>query len=443
MKLTPRTLAGLAYRHGLNRNDSAIAAAVALAESGGNTLAKNPVPPDDSYGLWQINMLDRDGLMMGTARRKAWGLQANEQLYDAATNARAMVSVLAGQGWSRGWTTYSRGSYARHLPATTKEAASLMAGTADDVIAVALASVGMREDPPESNICQATLELDATFPPVPLAAGGTHTRSKTAWCGSWILWVLWQAGYPVEPDGSITVNGVTIRLFFTPHDLSGFRAAGALLPPTARPPVGAAVFYKWPGVSSFACDHVGLVVAVAEDGTPITVEGNVGPNTDRVTSYGPGMEYPARQRNIVGYGVIPYPVELPPNPATPGDLMYRYVTVPGANAAFLGLFDAEGYCALLHWVTDAETVRRWQNKAPISLTFEQVRSMWVDRLPVGDGAHTWLESEFAGVGAPQGPPGLPGAPGEPGAPGGPGAPGVSPDPDAVAELAVAKIKERL
>jgi hypothetical protein len=422
VKLSPRALVALAVRHGLDRQQAAIAAAVALAESGGETTARNPVEPDDSYGLWQINMLDRPGLMMGTARRKAWGLTSNEQLYDPATNARAMLSVLAGQGWQRGWTTYSRGRYLEHLPTTTREAGTVMAGTVDDVIAVALAAVGMREDPPKSNTATCTLELDGSFPPVPLANGGTHPRSRTSWCASFILWCLWRSGYPVHADGYIAVNGVPVRLFYTPQDLTGFRSAGALLPPTALPQRGAVVFYRWAG-SSFPCDHVGLVVDVAEDGTPITVEGNVGPGTDRVTSYGPGMEYPARPRStIVGYGVVTYPT-APTTPTPEGTLMYRFVTVPGANAAFLGLFDAEGYCAQLSWIADPVTYQRWYGRNPIEMTFDQVRSMWVDRLPVGDALHTWQESEFAGVGAPQGPPGVPGQPGAPGQRGPAGPPG--------------------
>jgi hypothetical protein len=36
--------------------DAVVAVAIALAESGGNPAAHNPVPPDDSWGLWQINM---------------------------------------------------------------------------------------------------------------------------------------------------------------------------------------------------------------------------------------------------------------------------------------------------------------------------------------------------------------------------------------------------
>ena len=43
--------------------------AIALAESGGKSGAHNTTCPDNSYGLWQINMLDEPGYMLGEERR--------------------------------------------------------------------------------------------------------------------------------------------------------------------------------------------------------------------------------------------------------------------------------------------------------------------------------------------------------------------------------------
>lgn len=74
-------------------------AAVALAESGGNPTAHNAKPPDDSYGLWQINMLGK----LGPERRRKLGIQSNTELFNPATNARAMRMILDEQGlkaWS-------------------------------------------------------------------------------------------------------------------------------------------------------------------------------------------------------------------------------------------------------------------------------------------------------------------------------------------------------
>jgi hypothetical protein len=107
----------------------ATATAIAWAESDLNPRAHNATPPDDSYGLWQINMLGS----LGPARRTKFGLQSNEELYSPATNARAMASIsLGGTNWQP-WTTYTRGTYRQYLPrvreAATEIAAALGAVT--------------------------------------------------------------------------------------------------------------------------------------------------------------------------------------------------------------------------------------------------------------------------------------------------------------------------
>lgn len=88
-----------------------VAAAIALAESGGRPDAHNPKPPDDSYGLWQINMLGR----LGPARRQQFGLSSNDQLYDPVTNARAAVAISSGGTNFGAWSTYTNGAYRSHL----------------------------------------------------------------------------------------------------------------------------------------------------------------------------------------------------------------------------------------------------------------------------------------------------------------------------------------
>lgn len=108
--LSREEIARLAKGAGFSGNDVNIAVAVALAESGGNPRAHNPTPPDDSYGLWQINMLGS----MGPDRRKRYGLSSNEDLYQPATNARVAYGIWQGSGW-KAWTTYTRGTYKRFM----------------------------------------------------------------------------------------------------------------------------------------------------------------------------------------------------------------------------------------------------------------------------------------------------------------------------------------
>lgn len=104
-------IAGAAKAAGFSGGQVAIITAIALAESSGNIYAHNPVPPDNSYGLTQINMLGG----MGPERRKRYGLTSNDQLFDPVTNMRAAYDISSqGKNW-RPWSTYTSGAYRLYL----------------------------------------------------------------------------------------------------------------------------------------------------------------------------------------------------------------------------------------------------------------------------------------------------------------------------------------
>lgn len=106
----------LARNAGLPDDKAKIAAAIAMAESGGNPNDHNgnASTGDDSYGLWQINMLGS----MGPSRRALYGLSSNSDLFDPATNARVM-SAISSQGKNfSAWTTYTRNDYKRFMSNT-------------------------------------------------------------------------------------------------------------------------------------------------------------------------------------------------------------------------------------------------------------------------------------------------------------------------------------
>ena len=88
-------------------------AALAQPESGGNPLAHNANfrTGDNSYGLWQINMLGA----MGPQRRRQFGLSSNEDLYDPATNARVALAMHRRAGGYRDWSTYNSGAYRKYM----------------------------------------------------------------------------------------------------------------------------------------------------------------------------------------------------------------------------------------------------------------------------------------------------------------------------------------
>jgi hypothetical protein len=103
----------LAISAGLTPARAKTAAAIAIAESGGDPRAHNTKGLDNSYGYWQINMKGR----LGPERLKLFGISSADQLFDPATNARAMA-ILSKQGTDfRPWSTYLSGAYLAHMGA--------------------------------------------------------------------------------------------------------------------------------------------------------------------------------------------------------------------------------------------------------------------------------------------------------------------------------------
>lgn len=82
--------------------------AVAMAESGGDlrALNNNPGTGDLSYGAWQVNMRGK----MGPDRRRQFGLDSNEALFDLNTNARVAKGIFDSQGVNA-WGAFRDGSF--------------------------------------------------------------------------------------------------------------------------------------------------------------------------------------------------------------------------------------------------------------------------------------------------------------------------------------------
>lgn len=98
---------------GFSPDQAVTMTAIALAESSGNPNAHNPnrATGDNSYGLWQINMIDT----LGPARRKQFGIGSDDALFDPMTNAKAAYTVSGGGGNFSPWTTFTSGKYKAHL----------------------------------------------------------------------------------------------------------------------------------------------------------------------------------------------------------------------------------------------------------------------------------------------------------------------------------------
>lgn len=125
-KLSPEQIADVARRAGISEDMIPTMVAIALAESGGDSgidTVKSGLDPDKknefSLGLWQINMIDRPGFMLGEERRRKLGISKTEQLYDPLTNARAAALILREQGLGA-WSVYTNGRYKQYLPTAKK-----------------------------------------------------------------------------------------------------------------------------------------------------------------------------------------------------------------------------------------------------------------------------------------------------------------------------------
>jgi hypothetical protein len=109
VKYTYAQLEGLWIKNGGPKAEAPVAAAIALAESGGCTAAQNPTDNNGtqtSWGLWQISN--------GTHAMPV------PNIYDPSVNAQQAVAKYkdAGNAFSP-WGTYSSGAYRQYLNGST------------------------------------------------------------------------------------------------------------------------------------------------------------------------------------------------------------------------------------------------------------------------------------------------------------------------------------
>jgi Lysozyme like domain len=110
--LNVNDISEIAAQAGFSGSDINVAAAIAMAESSGDpgNVGDRDLAPENgpSYGLWQINV--------GT---KAHPEFASWNLLDPATNAAAAFRIYSRAGGSfHEWTTYTKGQFAKYLPAS-------------------------------------------------------------------------------------------------------------------------------------------------------------------------------------------------------------------------------------------------------------------------------------------------------------------------------------
>lgn len=126
--LTPEQVYADARSVGFSPSQATIITAITGAESGFDPRSHNPIPPDNSYGLTQVNMLGA----MGPERRRQFGLSSNDQLYDPITNLRAAYKISSGGKNWRPWSTFTSGSYQQFLPRARAAAAKVGTNVKDN-----------------------------------------------------------------------------------------------------------------------------------------------------------------------------------------------------------------------------------------------------------------------------------------------------------------------
>lgn len=97
----------LARSVGLSPSDARVAAAIATAESRGETGA---ISATGDYGLWQINA-------------RSWPMFDRQRLLQPVYNANAMAYIFRRSGWSP-WATYTSGRYRAFLPSSSSSSSS-------------------------------------------------------------------------------------------------------------------------------------------------------------------------------------------------------------------------------------------------------------------------------------------------------------------------------
>lgn len=107
--MSKEDIARAALQAGATPQEAAILTAIAMPESAGNPYAHNTHSEtgDNSYGLWQINMLGR----MGPERMRQFGLSSYNDLFDPVTNAKAALQLLRNKSGLKNWTTYTSGKF--------------------------------------------------------------------------------------------------------------------------------------------------------------------------------------------------------------------------------------------------------------------------------------------------------------------------------------------
>ncbi len=148
------------------------------------------------------------------------------------------------------------------------------AASGSQIVRVAESQLGQGERPPGSNC--------------------TIYGPCEEWCSLFAAWVWQHAGVPLPGSTALYAYSGSLYTWAREH-------GGKVLPPSARPSPGDAVFY---GSGPSESAHVGIVARVLPDGEIVTVEGNYAGHVTRVGPFSPAAPV-GEAAPIYGYAQPP------------------------------------------------------------------------------------------------------------------------------------------
>lgn len=186
--------------------------------------------------------------------------------------------------------------------------------TADDVLALATADVGLVESPPNTNQTKHTRWYGLTGP----------------WCAMAVSYWFHKAGLPLAAS---TSKGFA----YTPSGAAWFQQQKRW---TTKPARGHVVFFDFPGDGVNRISHVGIVEKVNADGSITTIEANTSPGDGGSQRDGGGVYRRIRRTGVVGYGVPAYTAPASPPADQEDDEMKPYIIRIPAGHCYLVHADA-------------------------------------------------------------------------------------------------------
>jgi len=172
--IAARDAAALIRKVGGTEQEATMLGAIAAGESGGNARAHNANERtgDNSYGLWQVNMLGG----MGPERRAKYGLNSNEDLYDPETNARVALAMARAAGGYRDWSVFKSGAYLPYVNAARNGAT----GSKDILPPVPSVNVPAYSAATAADLAATTKNDNRSYRPMTVHVGGVNVHAPGA-----------------------------------------------------------------------------------------------------------------------------------------------------------------------------------------------------------------------------------------------------------------------